>query len=131
MTPYEDLNLDTTSNFRTPSEGKSGIYVYQWKTGVLGAIADVDFQIKGEPTLSLNTGEYGYFELAPGDYEYKLNGGLIDQYIPVSFEAGENYFFRAALVNFSDVAYLVRGQEEIEAAKKNIASGRYELHDKD
>ena len=65
-TPYRDLNLDTTSNFNRPKGGMAGIYVYQWKTGIIGAALDVDFEIKGYPTIALNTGEYGHFEIAPG-----------------------------------------------------------------
>jgi hypothetical protein len=126
--PYEHLQLDTTSSFRSPSTGMAGIYVYQWKTGVLGAGLDVNFEIKGQPKIALNTGEYGYIELAPGEYEYKLSGGLAKMFVPVKLEAGKNYFFRAALVNFRDHSHLVRDQLEIDDAKKNIASGRYELN---
>ena len=128
VVPYEDLNLDTTSNFKSPPDGVAGIYVYQWKTGILGAGFDVDFEIKGYPELSLNTGEYGYFQVSPGDYEYKFSGGLFDQYIPVKFEANQNYFFRAFLFNMSDGAVLIRDQVEINEAKKNILSERYEEH---
>ncbi len=131
MTPYEQLNLDTTSSFKKPSEGMSGVYVYQWKSGIIGAGLDVDFEIKGQPTISLNTGEYGHLEVQPGEYEYKTLGGIVQQYIPITFEPNENYFFRAALSNFSDVAYLVRSQNEIDDAKHNIESGRYEIYSKD
>lgn len=131
MTPYEDLNLDTTSNFKSPSEGMAGVYVYQWKSGIFGAGFDVDFEIKGQPVISLNTGEYGYMEVEPGAYEYKLMGGIFKQYVPVTFEADENYFFRAQLSNASDTAVLGRNQLEIDSAKRNISSGRYEIHDKD
>ncbi|WP_146164628.1 MULTISPECIES: DUF2846 domain-containing protein [Halomonas] len=130
-TDYKDLNLDTTSDFRSPTHGKSGVYVYQWKTGILGAGSDVDFEIKGYPELSLNTGEYGYFEVKPGNYEYKLSGGIFPQYIPVEFEPDQNYFFRAFLLNFSDYAVLVREQNEINEAQENISSGRYEPHSND
>ncbi len=126
--PYEQLKLDTTSNFKIPATDSAGIYVYQWKTGILGAGADVNFEIKGRQIISLNTGEYGYFELPPGEYEYKLQGGLIKIYQPVKFESGQNYFFRAALVSFSDTSSLVREQWEIDDVKKNIISGRYEWH---
>lgn len=126
--PYKELNLDTTSNFKSPKDGKVGIYVYQWKTGILGAGSDVSFEIKGSPVLSLNTGEYGYFELPPGDYEYKLSGGLFTQYIPVTFEANQNYFFRATLMNFTDQSFLITDQVEINAVKDNILTGRYEEH---
>ena len=131
VTPYKELNLDTTSNFKTPTEGKTGVYVYQWKTGPLGALVDVDFDIKGKPEVSLNTGEYAHFEIDPGQYEYKLLGGLFPMYAPVEFESNENYFFRAFLLNFSDNAYLVRDQIEINEAKKHILSGRYEINTKD
>jgi hypothetical protein len=109
----------------------SGVYVYQWKSGILGAGSDVNFQIKGQPTIPLNTGEYGYLEVAPGKYEYKLIGGLQNLYIPVDFEADQNYFFRAQLVNFSDRSVLIREQKEIDETKKNIATGRYEVYDVD
>lgn len=131
VTSYKDLNLDTTSDFKTPAKGMSGVYVYQWKSGILGAGLDVNFQIKGQSTIPLNTGEYGYLEVAPGRYEYKLIGGLQNLYVPVEFEAGHNYFFRAVLVNFSDRSYLIRDQKEIDETKKNIATGRYEVYDLD
>lgn len=131
VTPYKDLNLDTTSDFKSPTKGMSGVYVYQWKSGILGAGSDVNFQIKGQPTIPLNTGEYGYLEVAPGKYEYKLIGGFQNLYIPVDFEADQNYFFRAVLVNFSDRSVLIRDQKEIDETKKNIATGRYEVYDVD
>jgi Protein of unknown function (DUF2846) len=129
--PYDQLKLDSTSNFRKPTLDKAGIYVYQWKSGIFGAIADVKFEIKGQPKIALNTGEYGYLELPAGDYEYKLIGGLFPAFIPVKFAVGHNYFFRAALANLSDHSFLIRDQLEIDEAKKNILSGRYELHDVD
>jgi hypothetical protein len=126
--PYEQLKIDSTSNFRTPPPDKAGIYVYQWKSGVVGALMDVKFEIKGQSTIALNTGEYGYIELAPGAYEYKAVGGPFRAFVPVKFEAGQNYFFRAFLASASDHSFLVRDQLEIDEAKKNIASGRYEWH---
>lgn len=131
VTPYEQLNLDTTSEFTVPEKGKAGVYVYQWKTGVIGALFDVDFEIKGFPEVSLNTGEYAYFEATPGEYEYKLLGGIFKQYIPVKLEQDKNYFFRAYLRNASDHAVLVRDQKEIDEAKKNISTKRYQPHDVD
>ena len=131
VVPYKQLNLDTTSNFKHPKDGQVGIYVYQWKKGIFGAALDVDFEIKGYPEISLNTGEYGYFEVSPGDYEYKLSGALFDQYTPVKFEANQNYFFRAFLLNLSDGSVLIRDQTEINEAKENILSGRYEEHSVD
>lgn len=130
--PYEQLKLDTTTNFRVPSPEKSGIYVYQWKSGIYAAIRDVDFEIKGQPKISLNTGEYGYFEVSPGEYEYKWTGGIFGkQYFPIKFEAGQNYFFHAYLMDFTDRANLIKEQEKIDEAKKNILSGRYELYNVD
>lgn len=131
VVPHEQLRLDTTSHFRTPPPDRAGIYVYQWKSGILGAAADINFEIKGQRKISLNTGEYGYLELYPGDYEYKLFGGLAPLFIPVKFESGQNYFFRAILINFSDQSFLIRDQQEIDEAKKNIVTGRYELQDVD
>ena len=119
VTPYKELNLDTTSNFKSPKAGKAGVYVYQWKTILLRkALLDVDFEIKGYPEISLNTAEYGYLELEPGDYEYKINGGPFTQYAPVKFEANENYFFRAFSISFTDYSSLIRDQFEIDMAKK-------------
>lgn len=129
--PYKDLNLDTTSDFKSPTKGMSGIYVYQWKSGILGAAVDVNFQIKGQPAIPLNTGEYGYLELAPGRYEYKALGGFHNLYFPEDFEADKNYFFRAQLSNFSDSIGLIREQKEIDEAKKYIATGRYEIFNLD
>lgn len=126
--PYEELRLDTTSNFRQPPRDKAGIYVYQWKRGIIGAVVDVNFEIKGQSKIALNTGEYGYIEVPPGRYEYKIHGGLFPTFIPVKFDAGQNYFFRAALVNLSDISYLIRDQKEIDEVKQNILSGRYELN---
>jgi len=131
VAPYEQLGLDTTSNFREPPPDRAGIYVYQWRTGILGAGMDVNFEIKGQPKIALNTGEYGYLEVPPGEYEYKVMGGLAPVFVPVKFDTGQNYFFRAALVNFSDSSFLVRDQQEIDEAKQNLLSGRYELHDID
>lgn len=129
--PYEQLQLDTTTNFRKPSPNKAGVYVYQWKTGFIGAALDVKFEIRGLPTIALNTGEYGYAEVEPGSYEYKVLGGIFPTFIPVRFEAGKNYFFRAALSSAQDVSFLVRDQTEIDEAKANILSGRYEPYDAD
>lgn len=130
--PYEQLKLDTTTNFRVPSPEKSGIYVYQWKSGIYAAGRDVDFEIKGQPKISLNTGEYGYFEVSPGEYEYKWTGGMLGkQYFPIKFQANQNYFFHAYLLNFTDRANLIKEQAKIDEAKQNILSGRYELYDVD
>ena len=52
-------------------------------------------------------------------------------YLPVEFESNQKYFFRAALINFSDNAYLVRDQIEINESKKNILTGRYEIYSDD
>ncbi|MFT6920102.1 MAG: hypothetical protein ACJA2G_002750 [Cognaticolwellia sp.] len=124
--PYEELGLDTTTDFNTPSEGKAGIYVYQFKTGIFRATLDVGFEIKNSPEVFLNTGEYLYFEIAPGEYEYKSKGGLLKRYLPVKVEANQNYFFVAWLQRLSDNAILVTRQKEINAAKRNILSKRYE-----
>ena len=131
ITPYEQLNLDTTTEFRQPSIGKAGVYVYQWKTGIIGAAMDVNFEIRGLRKIALNTGEYGYFEVAPGQYDYKVMGGFSPIFVPVKFEAGKNYFFRAALSGASDTSFLVRDQPEIDDTKRNILDGRYEAHDAD
>ncbi|MCY6412205.1 DUF2846 domain-containing protein [Acinetobacter sp. VNH17] len=130
--PYEQLKLDTTTNFRVPSPNMSGIYVYQWKSGIYGAGRDVEFEIKGQPTISLNTGEYGYFEVSPGEYEYKWTGGILGkQYFPVKFEANKNYFFHAYLLNFTDRANLIKEQQKIDEVKKDILNGKYEVHNAD
>lgn len=125
--PYKDLNLDTTSNFRHPTEGKSGVYVYQWKSGILGALYDVKFEIKEGPSIRLNTGEFGYFEVEPGQYEFNGDGGPIKAYYPVEFEANKNYFFRAYMSYGIGYNYLVRDQNEIDEAKRNILAGKYEI----
>ena len=109
----------------------AGVYVYQWKTGIVGAVMDVNFQIKGQPTIPLNTGEYGYLEVSPGKYEYKIKGGLQKLYIPIELEADQNYFFHAQLINATDQVFLVRDQKEIDETKQNIATGRYEVYDVD
>lgn len=124
--PYDELDLDTTTDFTTPTTGKSGIYVYQWKTGILGSALDVGFQIKGFPEVHLNTGEYSYFEIPPGEYEYKYSGGLIDKYTQVKVEANKNYFFKVWLFQLRDMAALIRDQTEINEAKQNILDKRYE-----
>lgn len=130
-TPYKKLNLDTTSNFNSPATGKVGVYVYQWKTGILGAGSDVNFEIKGQKKIPLNTGEFGYLELPPGDYQYKIIGGFSPTFVPINLEENKNYFFRAFLLSFRDHAILVRDQQEIEDAKNNILNGRYEPYDID
>lgn len=128
---YKDLKLDTTSNFRLPTKGMAGIYVYQWKSGIFGSAVDVEFEIKGQPVISLNTGEYGYMEISPGMYQYKAIGGLFKSYLSVEIEADQNYFFKASLVNARDSVGLVNWQQEIDEAKNNISSGRYEYYDVD
>jgi hypothetical protein len=129
--PYEELNLDTTTNFKSPSNGQAGVYVYQWKRGIIGSLTDVTFEIRGQRKIALNTGEYGYLELAPGQYEYKFSGGLSPTFFPIKLELGRNYFFRAFLFQFTDYSVLIRDQQEINEAKENIGSGRYEPHDVD
>ena len=129
--PYKERNLDTTSNFKYPKDGMAGIYVYQMKKGIFGAARDVDFEIKGQPIISLNTGEYGYFEVPPGKYEYKFSGGILNKYVPVEFDANQNYFFLASLRNFTDHSVLIPFQEEIDETKANIMSGRYEWYSVD
>ena len=124
-TPYKERNLDTTSNFKLPEKGKSGVYVYRYKT-FLGRAIGVDFKIKGVPEATLNVGEYIYFEVEPGNYEYLSSGGLIQKYIPVNFEEDQNYFFRVFLLFQSDTAVLVGDQKEIEDAKNDILSRKYE-----
>ncbi|MFM5035309.1 hypothetical protein [Aeromonas media] len=126
--PYEKMGLDTTSNFNIPTKGKAGIYVFQWKTGVLGAGWDVDCGFKGGPEISLNTGEYGYLEVSPGQYEYRFTGGVFPMYFPLKIEADKNYFFRGFLLSATDHCILVMDQKEIDEAKENIKSGRYELN---
>ncbi|RDL46198.1 hypothetical protein DN730_03945 [Marinomonas piezotolerans] len=125
---YLPENFDSTSGISEPTEGRAGVYVYQAKTGVIGSFLDVDFEIKGYPTVPINTGEYAYFEVLPGKSEYKLAGGILPKFEPVEFEAGHNYFFRAYLVGFHDASYLVGNQPEIDAVKQSIVSGRYELN---
>ena len=127
--PYKDLNLDTTSNFKSPTEGKAGIYVYQWIYDWKGgsSLVDATFEIKGQPKLSLNTGEYAYIELTPGDYEYNMNNFLSDTYIPVKLEANQNYFFKA-IWDYGSKVFLIRDQDDINEAKENIITGRYELN---
>lgn len=129
--PYQDRGLDTTTNISTPTKGKAGVYVYQFKRGIVGALLDVDFEIKGHRTVSLNTGEYAYFEIQPGEYEYKIIGGALPLYTSVNFKEGENYFFRAYLSSAVDNAYLVIEQADIDEAKRNITTGRYEKNDVD
>lgn len=131
LTGCATVPQEVASNFKAPSTGMAGVYVYQWKTGIMGSITDVKFEIKGQPTIALNTGEYGYMEVPPGQYEYKASGGLSNFYLPIEFEAGKNYFFRAQLSNLTDTAMLVKDEWEIDDTKKNIGSGRYEAHDVD
>ncbi|MAM86830.1 MAG: hypothetical protein CME36_05895 [unclassified Hahellaceae] len=127
LQPYEELNLDTTSNFRKPTKGKAGIYVYQLKTGPLGAMADVTFEIRGYPEVPLNTGEYAYFEIDPGEHQYEqIGGGMLGNDASMTFKANENYFFQTELRTFTDHAYVVVTQNEVNAVKANILSGYYE-----
>ncbi|MEZ8065183.1 hypothetical protein [Vibrio sp. FF145] len=129
---YEGLGLDTTSSFSKPSEGKAGVYVYQYKTGIFGSYADVDFELKqGNRTvkeIALNTGEYGYFEVDPGGYSYKFNGGLFPQFADVKFLPNENHFFRGSILQGADFIIFDTNQNEINQAKFNIMRGRYELN---
>lgn len=127
-TSYHDRNLDTLSNMTKPSENKAGIYVYQVKSGIIGAAVDASFSIKGQPEVTLNTGEYAYFEIPPGEYEYRLSGGLFQNYIPFEARAGQNYFFAASMQAFRSSSNLVIDQRLIDEAKNNIKTGRYELN---
>lgn len=129
--PHEEISLDTTSNFKMPEKGKVGLYIFQWKSGVFGAISDVDFELKDGPRISLNTGEYGYIEVSPGDYQYKTLGGPSPQYAKLKLEANRNYFFRSYLSYGMDTSSIVTNQNEINDAKRNIFSGRYELNSVD
>lgn len=127
LKPYEELNLDTTSNFKTPTKGMAGIYVYQLKTGPLGAMVDVTFEIRGYPAVPLNTGEYAYFEVKPGTYKYEqTGGGILGTDASMTFKANENYFFQARFDGFTDFATVVITQREIDAVKANILSRYYE-----
>ena len=73
----------------------------------------------------------GILRLHRGHYEYKLKGGLFKTYLPVDFEENQNYFFRAFLFQATDHAVLIRDQFEIDEAKNNISTGRYEWHSLD
>lgn len=126
--PYHDLHLDTTTNITAPSEGKAGIYVYQWKTGIHRAAMDARFLIKGQEVIKVNTGEYAYLELPPGNYEYRVLNGLQDIYQPVEFRVGENYFFRTAFDLAAELSILITDQKAIDEVKQNIVSKRYELN---
>ena len=77
----------------------------QWKTGIgfrlFAAVRDIDFEIKGKPKLSLNTGEYAYVEIAPGQYQYKGSGKTIfanPKFATVEFEANKNYSFIVTII---------------------------------
>lgn len=120
-----------TSWYTQPSEGKAGIYVYQWKTGIHGAISDVKFVLNDQVMTKLNTGEWDYFEVSPGVYEFRLFGGPFPQTEDLTFEAGKNYFFQAALANAMDMVLPVYNEEDIREAIENIKSGRYEKADVD
>ena len=129
--PYEDLNLDTTSNFNSPTEGKAGIYFYQSKynfvDGIAANLTDASFSIKGHPKEFLNTGEYGYFELLPGDYEYVLSGGVpYDINSHVKLKANHNYFFLISGDYLGSSAHLERNQDNINEIKEFLLNGDYE-----
>lgn len=128
VVPYNELNLDTTSNTTKPDAGMAGIYAYQWKSGILGAHFDARFKIKDHPIMKINTGEYGYMQLPAGTYEYRAVSGLLPRYREVELEAGQNYFFRSSNSTFSTTTFLISDQDEIDSAKEKIRTGHYELN---
>ncbi|AHI33419.1 hypothetical protein AU15_20905 [Marinobacter salarius] len=85
--------------YSTPTEGTAGIYFYQWKTGMMGAMSDVKFVLNDEVLGRINTGEWLYFEVEEGTHEVRLLGGIFQQARPLEFVKGQNYFFRGALLN--------------------------------
>ncbi|GAA4094847.1 DUF2846 domain-containing protein [Zhongshania borealis] len=128
VVPYDELNLDTTTNAKRPNAGMAGIYAYQWKSGILGAHFDARFKITGQPIIKLNTGEYGYFQIPAGNYEYRSLAGIIPKHRDITFKAGQNYFFRLSNSMTSTSTFLIRDQDEIDATKEKINSGWYELN---
>ncbi len=126
VTPPPDLSW-----YSEPAEGTSGIYFYQWKTGVLGCAWDVPFILDGKELGKINTGEYLYFEIPSGKHKYRFGGGLIPQHFEQEFEAGQNYFFRGFINMAQSTVILIRDKKAIEEAIKNIETGRYELGTKD
>lgn len=64
------------SSYSTPSEGKSGIYFYQWKSGIWGAYRDVRFRLDDKVMGKINTGEWLYLEVPAGPHELRYQAGI-------------------------------------------------------
>jgi len=117
--------------YSTPTEGTAGIFFYQWKTGIMGAMSDVKFVLDEEVLGRINTGEWLYFEVEEGTHEVRILGGPFPQARPLEFVKGQNYFLRGALSNGMDVVVPIYSEDEIADAVKFIESGRYEHGDED
>ncbi len=120
-----------TSSHTTPAHGMAGIYYYQWKTGVLGAGRDVTLTLNGKVLGRINTGEWLYFDVAPGKYEYRVMTGPLSIDGEVNLEADRVYFFRGMLRNAMAQNHLIMDENEIMDAFENIKSGKYEKGDVD
>ena len=117
--------------YKAPAQGTAGIYLYQWKVGILGSYSDVRFILDKQTLGKINTGEYLYFEVPAGKHKYRYKGGIIPQYAELDFIAGQNYFFRGVICLGSDLIVLIKDEDEINKTIKNIESGKYESGDKD
>jgi hypothetical protein len=128
--PKATPQIDTSSR-STPVVGMSGIYFYQWKSGVFGSGHDVSLVIDGKDLGGINTGEWLYFEIPAGTHKYKMVGGPVPIDVEVNFEAGRTYFFRGKVRNFMSEVFLMQNIEEIQEAFQNIQTGRYKKRSND
>lgn len=122
ITPKPQIDM---SSYSKPTTGTAGVYFYQWKTGIFGALSDVKLVIDDKVLGSVNTGEWMYLEVPAGAHKYNMTNGMGALKINLSFAEGGNYFFRGQLVNFSDTVYLINDEQEVAEVIKNMESGRY------
>jgi len=112
--------------YSTPKKGYSGVYFYQYKTGLLGSGFDVKFILDETMTMAkINTGEWAYFEVPAGNHKYRFRGGIVPLHFELDFVENQNYFFRGMLLDFFDQVTLTKDTVEIKEVIRNIESGHY------
>lgn len=114
------------SEYSTPTEGFSGVYFYQHKTGVFGSLYDVKYVVDKQVLGKINTGEWLYLEVPTGEHKYTFSGGFLPQYLPFTFAEKQNYFFRGSIFQMAPYVVWINDEEKIRTVIQNIESGRYE-----
>jgi hypothetical protein len=115
------------SSFSKPTAGTAGVYFFRLKLGIIGAAGDADFVLDGKLMASINTGDYGYFEVPAGKHKYQLIKGPLTSpaEIDFDFQAGQNYFFRGDWSAFTTTCIWVNNPTELEQVTQFIRDGVY------